>query len=205
MNKIGTVIELREARIMGEKNIAPLWECECSSKNPFRYRKCKNCGRDMPEFFANKIYYEVLKEQKAFIFIEDQGKAKKRYLKFGYFMERARNTVIPIMVVAVVALNAGRIYLDDVNINKCTSENLANWHERLWHELDNTRETMNGLKSTPTVVGTVFSDAISKITDINKGLSVKHGESEKNIEYVKIEKVKNKIERVTEYVTGRFE
>lgn len=52
---------------MSEKGIATFWECECSAKNPLRFRKCKACGRDMPDSFAHKIYYEELKAQKAFV------------------------------------------------------------------------------------------------------------------------------------------
>ena len=37
-------------------------------KSPLRFRKCKACGRDMPDSFAHKIYYEELKAQKAFVF-----------------------------------------------------------------------------------------------------------------------------------------
>ena len=43
---------------MSEKGITTFWECECSAKNPLRFRKCKACGRDMPDSFAHKIYYE---------------------------------------------------------------------------------------------------------------------------------------------------
>ena len=190
---------------MGEKSITSLWECECSSKNPLRYRKCKTCGRDMPVFFANKIYYEELKEQKAFVFIEDREESRNRCLKAGNFLERAKNSVIPIMVVLVIALNAGRIYLDSDNINKYTSESLEDRRDRLWSELDNTKETMNGLRSTPVVIGNIYSDTIFKITDVSKGFSTKQEESVKDIDYKKIVKVKNKIERAIKYVTSKFE
>ncbi len=196
---------------MSEKSITSLWECECSSKNPFRFRKCKICGRNMPEYYANKIYYEVLKEQKAFVFIENQEESKKRCLKIGSFLERAKSIVVPIMIVTVIALNAGRIYLDGFNISYYASESLADRKERLWSELDNTKEAVNGLKSTPVVIETIISDIVIKTMDVSKDLSVKQKESEKNVNYNKIEKVKNKIEKVknkiegvTEYVTSKF-
>ncbi len=190
---------------MGEKSVTSLWKCECSSENPLRFRKCRSCGRDMPVFFANKIYHEVLEEQKAFVIIENQEASKKRCLRIGSFLERAKSTVVPIMVVLVVTLNAGRIYLDSYNISNYTTESLAYRRERLWSELDNAKETMNGLKSTPVVVETIFPNIVIKILDVSKGLSVKHKESDKNIDYEKIEKVRNKIEGAIEYVTSKFE
>ena len=190
---------------MGEKRITSLWECECSSKNPLRSRKCKTCGRDMPEYIANKIYYEELKEQKAFVFIEDQEESKNRCLKIGSFLESVKNIVVPITILIVIAINAGRIYLDSYNFSNYTSEILEDRQERLWCEMDNAKGRMNGLKTTPVVVETIFSDIVFEITNVSKCLSVKPKVFGKNIEYEKIEKIKNKIGRVTEYVTNSFE
>ena len=91
------------------------------------------------------------------------------------------------------------------NINKYTSESLEDRRDRLWSELDNTKETMNGLRSTPVVIGNIYSDTIFKITDVSKGFSTKQEESVKDIDYKKIVKVKNKIERAIKYVTSKFE
>lgn len=52
---------------MSEKGITTFWECECSAKNPLRFRKCKACGVICLIQFAHKIYYEELKAQKAFV------------------------------------------------------------------------------------------------------------------------------------------
>lgn len=60
------------------------------SKNPLRFRKCKACGRDMPDSFAHKIYYEELKAQKAFVFVENAEKSKIRCLKIGSFWKDGR-------------------------------------------------------------------------------------------------------------------
>jgi len=77
---------------MSEKGITTFWECECSAKNPLRFRKCKACGRDMPDSFAHKIYYEELKAQKAFVFVENAEKSKIRCLKIGSFLMGERNS-----------------------------------------------------------------------------------------------------------------
>ena len=83
---------------MSEKGITTFWECECSAKNPLRFRKCKACGRDMPDSFAHKIYYEELKAQKAFVFVENAEKSKIRCLKIGSFLEGWENAIVPIMI-----------------------------------------------------------------------------------------------------------
>ena len=89
---------------MSEKGITTFWECECSAKNPLRFRKCKACGRDMPDSFAHKIYYEELKAQKAFVFVENAEKSKIRCLKIGSFLEGWENAIVPIMIMLVICL-----------------------------------------------------------------------------------------------------
>ena len=42
----------------------------------------------MPDSFAHKIYYEELKAQKAFVFVENAEKSKIRCLKIGSFFGR---------------------------------------------------------------------------------------------------------------------
>ncbi len=44
----------------------------------------------MPDSFAHKIYYEELKAQKAFVFVENAEKSKIRCLKIGSFLKDGR-------------------------------------------------------------------------------------------------------------------
>mgnify|MGYP003106157414 FL=1 len=116
---------------MSEKGITTFWECECSAKNPLRFRKCKACGRDMPDSFAHKIYYEELKAQKAFVFVENAEKSKIRCLKIGSFLEGWENAIVPIMIMLVIMLNGRRICLDSGTVYNCTYERLVERQERL--------------------------------------------------------------------------
>ena len=190
---------------MSEKGIATFWECECSAKNPLRFRKCKACGRDMPDSFAHKIYYEELKAQKAFVFVENAEKSKIRCLKIGSFLEGWENAIVPIMIMLVIMLNGRRICLDSGTVYNCTYERLVERQERLLTEADNFQGTMTGLKSTPLVFGKICSDIIDRIEDASEGVVDKQEESRKYINQKKIERTKTKIEGVIEYVTNKFE
>lgn len=190
---------------MSEKTITSLWECECSSKNPLRFRQCKSCGRGMPNHFLSKIYFEELKEQKAFVLIEDFEASKKRCLKVGKLLEKMKSAVVPIMIVLVIVLNGGRFYLDGANISNLMFESVTRRQERLWNEVDNVQGTMSGLKSTPVIVETIFMDIVTRVKDVDKGIVDKQEEFEKHIDYKKIEQAKNKIEGVIKYVTSKFE
>ena len=172
---------------MSEKGITTFWECECSAKNPLRFRKCKACGRDMPDSFAHKIYYEELKAQKAFV------------------LEGWENAIVPIMIMLVIMLNGRRICLDSGTVYNCTYERLVERQERLLTEADNFQGTMTGLKSTPLVFGKICSDIIDRIEDVSEGVVDKQEESRKYINQKKIERTKTKIEGVIEYVTNKFE
>ena len=105
---------------MSEKGITTFWECECSAKNPLRFRKCKACGRDME-----------LKAQKAFVFVENAEKSKIRCLKIGSFLEGWENAIVPIMIMLVIMLNGRRICLDSGTVYNCTYERLVERQERL--------------------------------------------------------------------------
>lgn len=190
---------------MSEKGITTFWECECSAKNPLRFRKCKACGRDMPDSFAHKIYYEELKAQKAFVFVENAEKSKIRCLKIGSFLEGWENAIVPIMIMLVIMLNGRRICLDSGTVYNCTYERLVERQERLLTEVDNFQGTMTGLKSTPLVFGKICSDIIDRIEDVSEGVVDKQEESRKYINQKKIERTKTKIEGVIEYVTNKFE
>lgn len=190
---------------MSDNDVTSLWECECSSKNPLRFRRCKSCGRGMPNNFLSKIYLEELKEQKAFVVIEDFEASKKRCLQTGNLLEKMKSAVVPIMIALVIVLNCGRFYLDSANIGRIMSENAARRQERLWNEVGNVQGTMTGLKSTPIIVKTILVDIVTRTIEVDKGIVDNQKMSEKYINYNKIERVKNKIQGVIEHVTSKFE
>lgn len=190
---------------MSDNDVTSLWECECSSKNPLRFRRCKSCGRGMPNNFLSKIYLEELKEQKAFVVIEDFEASKKRCLQTGNLLEKMKSAVVPIMIALVIVLNCGRFYLDSANIGRIMSENAARRQERLWNEAGNVQGTMTGLKSTPIIVKTILVDIVTRTIEVDKGIVDNQKMSEKYINYNKIERVKNKIQGVIEHVTSKFE
>lgn len=190
---------------MSKNDITYQWECECSSKNSLRFRKCKSCGKDMPQCVLSIVYYEELKQQKALALIDDLRVSEKRCLCVGSLLEKMKNVVAPITLVLVIVLNCGRINLDGVNIGKQMLENVAGHQERLWIETDNIQGAMSGLKSTPLIAKTIFMDIVTKINDVAKGIVNNEEKSEKHIDYNKMEKAKYKIERGMEHVTNKFE
>ena len=190
---------------MSENSSIPIWECECSSKNPLRFRKCKSCGREMPNNIKSKIYLEELREQKAFVLVENAEASKRRCLKVGSFLEKTKKVVVPVMIVLVILLNSGRIYLDRANISNYINENIENCQERLWNRVDNVQGTMTGLKYTPLIIETIYFDTATKFKQVDKGIDDNWKTSEKQVDFKKIERAKNKIERAIEYVTNKFE
>lgn len=189
---------------MSNKLITSLWECECSSKNPLRLRKCKSCGREIPYHYLSQIYYEELKAQKAFVLSEDFETSRKRCLKIGNSLEKMRSVVVPIMLAVLVVCNIGRIYFDNTNIEDALFNNLICREERLWNEVEIVQGRLTGLKKAPVVIETAISAIISSFEDVSTGIIESQIGSNKHIEYKKIEQTIDKIEGVIEYATDKL-
>ncbi len=190
---------------MNKNNIISSWECECLSQNPIRARRCKACGRSIPNQVLSQIYYEELKQQKALVIIEDLELSEERCLKIGNILEKRKRTIVPAMIALVIILNAGRYCLSIGNTNAYVHDGIERRQERFWNETNNVQEAMDGLKSTPLVVAASYNAIVTKVMEVTEGIYNNHEMSEKHVDYGKIEHARRKIEGVIEYVTSTVE
>lgn len=186
------------------QNCTSKWICECLVENPLHLKQCSGCGKRIPESVLKQVYQEEVRIQNVYFRNRRLERSAIRCKKSGMIMQKMRGVVVPIAFAVVIMVIGGRYWLFPQEMKDALEQYQLSRVEKLSSDSFYARERLIKLKSTQIVIRSAGLDVRDTIVEKATQLSQTDKKSSMKLNQKKVMKMKHKIRKVVDYVTGKF-